>query len=174
MSIEDFVSWVYPDILGKVPACLEAGSVAEDDTWFCERSILAPLNSLANQINDHFLECLDPAIDTVARNIDTGADAQGEDGVNFPKEFLSTLEPSGLPPHELHLRTGAVVIILRNLDKDRGICNCSRCLVLVISPRMLGVRVLTGRATGKRLLLPRIPFRGSAGDRPPVLRRKQF
>jgi ATP-dependent DNA helicase PIF1 len=174
VSVEDFVSWVYPDILGKVTACLEPGNVAVDDTWFCERAILTPLNALANQINDHLLECLDPATDTVARSIDTVADAQGEDSVNFPTEFLHTLEPSGLPPHELHLRKGAIVIILRNLDKGRGICNGCRCIVLGISPRMLDVRILTGRATGKRMLLPRIPFRSSSGDFPFILRRKQF
>ena len=66
------------------------------------------------------------------------------------------------------------MIVLRNLDKDRGICNGCRCLVLQVSSRMLDVRVLTGRAAGQRVLLPRIPFRSGGSEFPFILRRRQF
>ena len=67
-----------------------------------------------------------------------------------------------------------MVIILRNLDKDRGICNGVRCLVLKVSLRMLDVRILSGRSAGSRIILPRIPFRSQAGELPFQLRRRQF
>ena len=66
------------------------------------------------------------------------------------------------------------MIVLRNLDKERGICNGCRCLVIKISTRLLDVRILTGRCKGKRYLLPRIPFRSGVAEFPFVLRRRQF
>lgn len=66
------------------------------------------------------------------------------------------------------------MIVLRNLDKDRSICNGCRCLVLKISSRLLDVRILTSRSKGKRYLLPRIPFRSGSSEFPFVLRRRQF
>jgi hypothetical protein len=108
--------------------------------------------------------------------LDSIADSDSGTGetINFPVEFLNSLTPSGLPPHKLRLRIGAVVIVLRNLDKDKGICNGCRCLVLKISRRLLDVRILTGRSAGKRYLLPRIPFRSGAAEFPFILRRRQF
>jgi hypothetical protein len=106
--------------------------------------------------------------------LDSVADSGTGDSINFPVEFLNSLTPSGLPPHKLRLRIGAVVIVLRNLDKDKGICNGCRCLVLKISRRLLDVRILTGRSAGKRYLLPRIPFRSGSAEFPFILRRRQF
>ena len=113
-KVEEFVAWVYPDIRARAAACLQGEDVEAHDNWFRERSILTPLNALANKLNEQILELLDPAADVVAASVGTVADPQGEDSVNSPTEFLNTLTPSGLPPHELRLRVGAVVIILRN------------------------------------------------------------
>ncbi|ETN78459.1 hypothetical protein NECAME_02896 [Necator americanus] len=38
-------------------------------------------------------------------------------------EYLNTLEPTGMPPQELLLKKGAVVMLLRNLDVVSGLCN---------------------------------------------------
>ena len=39
--------------------------------------------------------------------------------VNFPLEFLHTISPGGLPPHQLRLKVG-MPIMIRNLDQSAG------------------------------------------------------
>ena len=40
---------------------------------------------------------------------------------NYPAEFLNTLNISGLPPHELRLKLGVPVMLLRNLNPPFGL-----------------------------------------------------
>jgi ATP-dependent DNA helicase PIF1 len=46
-----------------------------------------------------------------------------EEVANFPTEFLNTLKISGIPPHLLQLKVGAIIIILENIDLRRRLCN---------------------------------------------------
>ena len=173
-TAEDFVAWIFPDVLSRVQLALTQVDTELHDAWFRTRAILTSRNAVAWQVNDMILEQLDPATEHLAMSLDSIADAEADDATNFPVEFLNSLTPSGLPPHELRLRVGAVVIVLRNLDREQGICNGCRCLVVKISTRLLDVRLLTGRSAGKRYLLPRIPFRSGSAEFPFILRRRQF
>jgi len=172
--VEDFIRWIFPDVRAHAHLCLTPSDTEQHDAWFRQRAILTSRNDVALQINNVILDQLDPSTEHLAVSLDSIADPESGDVSNFPVEFLNSLTPSGLPPHKLRLRAGAVVIVLRNLDKERGICNGCRCLVLKISQKLLDVRILTGRSAGKRYLLPRIPFRSGAAEFPFILRRRQF
>ena len=51
---------------------------------------------------------------------------------NYPVEFLNSLNLSGLPLHEIKLKVGAVVMLLRNLDPHSGLCNGTRLIITAI------------------------------------------
>ncbi len=50
-----------------------------------------------------------------------------EDGVNhIPAEVLRAQESDGVPPGELKVKLGCPLILLRNLNIQRGLCNGTR------------------------------------------------
>jgi len=58
----------------------------------------------------------------------TSIDVCGEESgfMELPAEVYNVQTPSGMPPHELTLKEGAVAILLRNLNVAQGHCNGTR------------------------------------------------
>ncbi|KAJ8930183.1 hypothetical protein NQ314_017047 [Rhamnusium bicolor] len=67
-------------------------------------------------------------------------------------DLLNPVNVSGLPPHELKLKVGAVVMLLRNLDVDVGECNGAKMKVTRLEDLIVECEFLTGerRARGGR------------------------
>jgi len=74
----------------------------------------------------------------------------------YPTEFLNTLSINGLPEHVLHLKIGVPIMLLRNLDPSRGLCNGTRFIVTQLTTRVIEGEIITGKAKGTKAYIPRI------------------
>ena len=103
-------------------------------------------------------------------------DPNDDDGTMYPVEFLNKQNLSGLPLHLLKLKIGAVVMCMRNIDADEGLCNGTRLIVTRISNYTLEGVIITGSDdyVGNTVVIPRITIVPSDSRFPFTLRRKQF
>ncbi|KAK6020620.1 hypothetical protein OSTOST_13725, partial [Ostertagia ostertagi] len=61
-----------------------------------------------------------------------------------------------MPPHELRLKKGAIVMLLRNLDVTNGLCNGTRLKVETLRRFTLGCKFICGERRGQLAIIPRI------------------
>ncbi|EAZ40831.1 hypothetical protein OsJ_25307 [Oryza sativa Japonica Group] len=64
----------------------------------------------------------------------------------YPTEFLNTISLNGLPDHVLHLKIGVPIMLLRNLDPSRGLCNGTRLIVTQLTTRIIEGEIMTEKA----------------------------
>ena len=122
--------------------------------WLSERAILCPKNDGVNNINIELLNML-PGEATLYRSVDTMVDE--EQVVHFPVDFLNSLTLSGLPQHEIHLKTGAPVILMRNLDPPK-LCNGTRLIINNMYANVIEATIMCGKFAGETVFVPRIPL----------------
>lgn len=157
-SIQNVVQKVFPDIANNF----------KNHDWLCERAILAPKNDDVNKIN-HQIQLKLPGEVVKYKSIDTVIDE--EQAVNYPIEFLNSLEPSGMPPHILTLKVGSPLMLIRNLDPPK-LCNGTRLAVKKLSPNLIEATIISGKCKGEDVLIPRIPMIST--DLPFDFKRLQF
>ena len=143
-NIEELYSKVFPNLSQNYT----------NFRWLCERAILAPQNDMVEIKNNKLLSQL-PGREKVYSSIDSVVNPQ--EAVNYPVEFLNSLQPSGVPPHQLKLRIGCLIMLLRNFDVPT-LCNGTQLVVKQMMPRVLEATILKGPGAGNDVFIPRIPL----------------
>lgn len=123
-----------------------------DPEWLCGRAISAPTNAITNDLNDWILSQVPNVREHLYKSIDTVIDL--DQAIHFPSEFLNSLEPSGYPPHNLKLKAGSLIILLRNIDPPR-LCNGTRMIVSSLRRNMIEAIISNGAHKGERVFVPR-------------------
>ncbi|KAF7807457.1 ATP-dependent DNA helicase PIF1-like [Senna tora] len=95
-----------------------------------DRAVLAPSLDDVASVNNYMLSLL-PGEESTYLSSDSicTQDQEYELSNIYTTEFLNTISGSGLPYHELKLKVGAPVMLLRNIDKSMGLCN-GTCLII--------------------------------------------
>ena len=100
------------------------------------------------------------------------SDTPSEENPEVPIEFLNTLEVPGLPLYELRLKVWMPIMVIRNINKKRNICNGTRLIVEKITGCLL--YAFNPARDNKRVVLPRIELESDLEKVGFLQRRRQF
>ena len=173
-TVADLVGHTYPKLAAVSKAVLREETREEDMEYFCQRAILSPRNVDVDELNAEILKLFPDSEGVTYYSEDSVDAATPEELLLWPLDFLNSLTVSGLPPHELSLCPGAMVMLLRNLDIDKGLCNGVRAIVVSTHRYVLDLLLISGTNKGSRVYVPRLSLAPKSPDLPFVLRRKQF
>ena len=95
-----------------------------------------------------------------------------EEQQNYPLEFINSLTPSGMPEHRLCLKVGSIIVLLRNLDIQSGVCNGTRLTVKLLYENIIVAETIS--VNKKTKLIPQIKLAPSDINLLFVLQRRQF
>ena len=143
-SIKDLQNSIFPHLVQNY----------QDTKWLASRAILAPRNDAVDAINVDLLKALPGAIRSYL-SVDTVLEES--QAVHYPIEFLNSLELPGIPPHNLLLKIGAPIMLLRNLGPPK-LCNGTRLTVKSLMNNVIKATILTGTFQGQCVFIPRIPI----------------
>nr|XP_042903462.1 uncharacterized protein LOC122270396 [Parasteatoda tepidariorum] len=112
---EELIKSIFPDLPHNYT----------NHAWLRERAILAAKNLDVDAINFKVQQSL-PGSEITFKSIDTIVDP--DEVVNYSAEFLNSLDLPGMLPHNLRLKIGSPIILLRNLNAPK-LCNGTRLVI---------------------------------------------
>uniref|UniRef100_A0A0N4WCS6 ATP-dependent DNA helicase n=1 Tax=Haemonchus placei TaxID=6290 RepID=A0A0N4WCS6_HAEPC len=148
MCTTDIVTEIFGDVL-------DPSTIAN----LCESAVLALKNVHVQRLNQDALQRLivDPAHDErIYKSVDEAIYPEGQSRQQYQLEYLNSLTPTGMPPHELHLEKGAIIMLLRNLDVANGLCSGTRLKVETFGHFTLRCRFNCGERNNQLAIIPRI------------------
>lgn len=144
LSLYELKQAVFPDLIQNY----------RNPRWLSERAILAPKNDAVNSTNKQLLKEL-PGMIHVYKSFDTTCAV--EQVLNYPTEFLNSLEVPGIPSHILELKIGAPIVLLRNMDPP-SLCNGTRLIIKNLKQNIIETTIISGQAAGEDVFIMRIPM----------------
>jgi ATP-dependent exoDNAse (exonuclease V) alpha subunit len=160
-SINQLVNEVFPNLDCHV----------NDAEYMVERAIITPKNDDVDVLNERIIKQF-PGPERILYSFDSVED----DTRNmYQQEFLNSISPSGMPPHQLTITKGAPIMLLRNIDPKMGLCNGTRLTCRGLYNNLIDAEILTGQFARTRVFLPRIALKSAVSSGLPFeMTRKQF
>ncbi|XP_074337659.1 uncharacterized protein LOC141674854 [Apium graveolens] len=165
-SIQNMIKWTYPEFLEKY----------RFSDYLSERAILTPTNQIVSHLNSLIVDTI-PSPEIIYYSVDRAEDFGGtvsELSFAFPLEYLNSISIPGLPPHELKLKEGVAVMLMRNLNQTLGLCNGTRMMVTRCLTQCVECEVICGAFKGIKHYIPRMELQPTDTKLPFKLIRKQM
>ena len=74
------------------------------------------------------------------RSFDKISDRLDGEQCQFSRSFLNSINETGVPPHELHLRDGDICFLTINLSKKAKLMNNTKVEILKVKRRLILIR----------------------------------
>lgn len=136
--------------------------------WISNRCLLATTNDAVRTINNDMIEQI-PDQSVTYKSIDSVVDSN--ETTVYPVEFLNTLNNLGLADHELILKIGAAIIVIRNINPPK-LCNGTKLIITGLKKNLIKCLIITGCAKGETVFIPRIHMIST--KLPFIFKRTQF
>lgn len=138
-----------------------------------KRVIVAPTNAQTLVTNQKIISSM-PGNLVTYYSADSIVTEDSNDALNFPIEFLNEQTPSGMPPHILLLKKGVIIMLLRNLNPKKGLCNGTRLIVEDLARNFIKARIISECNRDDFVFIPRMDLAPSDTVLPFILKRRQF
>ncbi|XP_076909257.1 uncharacterized protein LOC143566440 [Bidens hawaiensis] len=138
--------------------------LVDDTDYFQKRALLAPTNEIVNELNDRLIgRFLGEPVEYLSLDLVLKSDyIDGNvDPTLYSIELLNELKIQGLPNYQLTLKVGVLVMLLRNTDQKKELCNGTRLQVVTLGACLIEVKILYGINASERISTPRIALKPS-------------
>nr|ABA95557.1 AT hook motif-containing protein, putative [Oryza sativa Japonica Group] len=141
---ETIVKSIYPNLLDNY----------REREFLEERAILCPRNETVQEINEYIMNQIQReemtylSCDTVCKAMTNNSSMEHM----YPTEFLNTLKFPGIPNHELKLKVGLPVMLLRNINQTAGLCNGTRMTITQLGKKYIEAQIITGTHVDDKIL----------------------
>ncbi|XP_015057654.1 uncharacterized protein LOC107003921 [Solanum pennellii] len=165
-QLESIVDAVYPSLLQNY----------NDPTYLKERAILTPKNEMVHDLNEKIMNIIPGEGRTYysSDNVCKASVNTNEEDILYPTEFLNNLRFSGIPNHDIHLKVGSPVMLLRNLNQTEGLCNGTRLMITHLGKWSVNANIISGKNIGTTVTIPRIIMSPNDSKWPFKLNRRQL
>ncbi|KAG2562049.1 hypothetical protein PVAP13_8KG279902 [Panicum virgatum] len=143
-SIDNLIGHVFSDLTKNCTSV----------SYMRERAILSTRNEHADSLNATMIAKY-PGKEKIYYSHDSVDDNSTN---NYPLDFLNSITPNSLPPHELKIKKNCPVILLRNIDPHNGLCNGTWLIVKAFEDNVIDCEIVNGQHVGNQVFIPRIPL----------------
>ncbi|KAL4350204.1 uncharacterized protein LOC127742875 [Arachis duranensis] len=121
------------------------------------RAILAPTINAIDKVNDYMTTMNNNECKTyVSSNKCLPNKGSNEIKGIHTSGFLVTIKYSGVPNHELKLKVGCPVMLIRNIDHSSGIFNGTRLIMTRLRDKVIKAKLLNSNKYFDKIFIPRM------------------
>ncbi|XP_071686884.1 uncharacterized protein [Rutidosis leptorrhynchoides] len=134
-SLQQLISFIYDEELLRNPDAMKLQ----------QQAIICPKNETVDIINNMIMRKKEGQQKTYT-SCDSATPYSNDGGQTellYPTEYLNCQNFPGLPPHELSLKIGVPIILLRNLNVAGGLCNGTRMIVTQLLSNLIEGEIIT-------------------------------
>jgi hypothetical protein len=135
-NLEDFIDELFPNIGSR--------------SGIPQSVVLTPKNKNMHVINSMCLKRYKPNEEHISLKSTDKPYIPEQEGF-IPEDLLNGHNPGGLPPHDLQVKKGCYLMLLRNVNLYDGLANGTRCKLKDVSDsgKVIRVELLTGPKSNK-------------------------